>query len=93
MVDKAVMESEKRRDSQLAKMAEKIVIDAMEMYAVEGQHETVQSPVSLVIQSVVGVVLDNEVVAGHMHRAAMRAAAHPAKINAAANDFLRTMIL
>lgn len=58
MIDEALMKSERRRDSQIAEMSEKTIIGAMEMCAVEVQHGTVLSTVSLAILSVVKDVIE-----------------------------------
>lgn len=85
MFDQTFMKPENRRDSQEAKMTEKLVINAMKMFAVEGQDGTVRCTVSLAIRSVGGDDLDEGVVASHMQRAAMRADVYSIKTNAVAN--------
>lgn len=89
MIKQALTEQANRRDSEAVEMAEKTDIDVMEMYAVEGQHEMVQSTVSLVTVLVVRDVLDERLVARHMSKIVMRAVAHLTMINSVANAFLR----
>lgn len=80
-----LMEPEKRRDFQVAEMAEETVLDATEMCAVEIEYGTAWSTVSSNIWSVFGDVLDNRKVTGHMQKAKMRAFVHSAMIEAQAD--------
>lgn len=66
MIDKSLLDPEKRPDSQVAEMAEMTVIDAMKICAVELQHGAVRSTVSMAICSVRGDALDEGSGAGHM---------------------------
>lgn len=54
----------------------------------EEQHEPVRSTVSLSVWSVAGGVLDEEVVAGYMQKAAMRAVLHSLMIKAMPDTLL-----
>lgn len=83
------MESKKKRDSQVAKIAEKADIDSMEKCAVEAQNTLVRSTESLAIRSVAGNILEKGVVAGHMQRAAMRAVVHPSMFKAVSNALFK----
>lgn len=79
--DQAFIESERRNDFQVSKMAEKGNIDAIEMNALEGLHETVRSTQSLHICSVVGEVYNERVMADHIHKAAANTVVHLDTIN------------
>lgn len=79
----------KRRDSHVAGIAGKTVIDAIEMCVVEGQLGSVRYTVSLAIISGVGDVHSEGVVAGHMQKVAMRAIVHPCTINFVAYAVLK----
>lgn len=70
-------------------MAEKKVIGAMELITVEEQYGPVRATVSLTIWSVTGDVLDEEVVAGLIQNAAIRAVVHLSLIKAMSNAFLK----
>lgn len=72
MTGQALWGSVKRRDSKEPEMGKKTDTDAIEMCAVEGKHGGVRSPVVLAIRSVAGDVLEDEIVADHMQKAAMR---------------------
>lgn len=70
-------------------MGEKKVIDAMEICALNTQHGHLRSTVALPIGSVIGVVLDEEVVAGYLQETVMRAVVHISMIKAVSNIFLK----
>lgn len=54
MIVATITESEKKRDIQVVKMAEKTVINAMKMCVVETRDEPVLSTVTLAIRLVIG---------------------------------------
>lgn len=63
-------------------MPEKTVVDVPEMCAVEKQVGAVQSVSSLAIGSIIDDVLDEGIVAGQVHKAAIGAVVHPVMIQA-----------
>lgn len=69
-------------------MAEKTVIDALEMCAVEGQHEAALSIASLAIKVIIGDVLDGSIIAGQVQKAAMGAVVHLLMIQDVTGVFL-----
>lgn len=79
----------KREETQVGEMAEKTVINAMKMCAVEGKHMTVRLTISLAICSVAQDVFDKGVIAGQMPKAALKAAVQPAMIIAVGDAFLK----
>lgn len=89
MFNKAAIKLERKRDFQVAGMAEKTVIDAVDMYAIEGQYGHVRSAVPSAIPSVVGDVLDERVVAEHTQKSATRAVVHPSIIKAVFDTLLK----
>lgn len=89
MIDEALIESDKSRDSQVAKMTENMSIDAMKLFSVEVQHGTVQSIVSLAIYSVAGNLLHKKLAADHMQKTATKAVVHLSMIRAVADALLK----
>lgn len=97
MIEQSLMESRKEREFQVAEMTEKTDLECKEMCAVERQHGSVRSTVSLALRSVVGNGLDDGVVAGHIQKDVIRAVVYLAmKIDVAdalvKNDDLMTPI-
>lgn len=75
-IHQILIEYEKKSDSQVAEMAEKMVIDAMEACVVEEQGGCVQSIVSSAICSAIGNVLNKAVGTDHTQSAVIKAVLH-----------------
>lgn len=76
MTNKALEESDMKKDSHVNKIAEMKVINALEICAVEGQHGVARSIASLALRSIVGDVLDKRVVAGKIQKTNMKSLIH-----------------
>lgn len=68
----ALEKSEKGRHSRVTEMTEMQIIDALEMRAVEGRNGAVRSVASLAKRSVIGNVLDKDVVCEKVHKVALK---------------------
>lgn len=89
MIEQALKVSEKKRDSRVAEMAKTMIIDALDMCAVEGQDGAVRSVASLTIRPFIEDVLDEGVVAAQIQNVAMRAVVHLVMIQAATDALLK----
>lgn len=67
----------------MAILAEKTVLDALEMCDVGGRNVAVRSVAWLKIRPIIGDALDKGIVAGQVYKAAMRAVVHPILIQVA----------
>lgn len=88
MIDQALLEFEIKSDSKVTDKAEKTVIDAVKMCAMEAHNGPVRTTLSLAIRSVIENILNEGVVADLMQRAAMRAVSNLTMIKAASNAVL-----
>lgn len=70
-------------------MAEKMVVDALEVCAAEKQDGAVQWVATMATRSIISAVLDKGLVAGKGHEAATRAVVHPVMIQAATDVLLK----
>lgn len=89
MIDQVVMESEKMRNSEVAEMAEKKDIKAIETYDVRGQHGPFLSTVLLANWTMVIGLLNEGVLAGLTQKATMKAVASPSMIKAVSDALLK----
>lgn len=85
MIDQAFKKSELKRNTQEATVAEKTIVYAMEMRAVDKQGGPVSSNVSLAIRSVVENILGEMVVPVYTQRTATRVVVHSSTIKAFPN--------
>lgn len=88
MIDQSLEESEKKRDSQVADLAERTVIDALEICAVEREHGAGQSVAFLAIWSIISNVLDQEIVTGQKQNADIKAVVHLMMLQVVTDVFL-----
>lgn len=93
MIDQAFEESKKQRNSQVAEMSKEAIVDALEMCAVEWQNEAVRSVALLAIGLIIGDVLNEDFVAGHVQNTATRAVKHPVMNQAVTNSLLKEDLL
>lgn len=91
-IDRALMESQRRRDSHITEMSEKTVILAIKTFVVESQHGAVRYRVSLSFWSETGNIFDKGGVTGHMQKAAIKAVVHFAKTKPLPTPSSRSMI-
>lgn len=89
MTNQVPEKSEKRRNSRMTEMAEKMVIDALKMYAVARQSGYVQFVEALGIRSIIDNFFSKGRVAKQAHKTAARAAVHPVMIEAVTNTLLK----
>lgn len=67
MTGQTLEESKSLKDSCVTETVERLIIDALELYAVEGQYGAVPSVASSALRFIIHDVLEKEVVAGQVH--------------------------
>lgn len=88
-MDQAMEESEKKMNSHVPDMAEKTVLDAVRMCAVEGQQGVARSVTLFAIRSISGDVLEECITAREVQKGAMTAVVHPMMIRAVIANLLK----
>lgn len=89
----ALLDTQKKTDTWKAEVAGATVINAMKISAVEAQDRSVHFTLSLAVRVVIGIILEERVLADYKQNAMMGAVVHPSIFEAFSNVFLKNVDL